>query len=73
MLSVLLLCSAVVGTILCIGYLAACAGAERFLSLREWLARTSCSHTHGRLIAIEWDGESVYECAACGKRVSKPL
>ena len=28
-----------------------------------------CPHTHGRLLAIEWDGETVHECAACGKHV----
>ena len=32
-----------------------------------------CPHTHGRLMAIEWDGESVHECAACGKHVRRPL
>lgn len=38
----------------------------------KFLRRLLCRHTHGRLLAIEWDGESVYECAACGKHVRKP-
>ena len=24
-------------------------------------------------LAIEWDGETVHECAACGKHVRRPL
>lgn len=35
--------------------------------------RLLCRHTHGKLVAIEFDGEAVYECAACGKRIGKPL
>lgn len=35
--------------------------------------RLLCRHTHGKLVAIEFDGEAVYECAACGKRIWKPL
>lgn len=35
--------------------------------------RLLCRHTHGRLVAIEWDGEAVYECAACGKHIRKGL
>ena len=32
-----------------------------------------CRHTHGHLVAIEWDGTAVYECTRCGKLVEKPL
>lgn len=58
------------------GYLAACAGAGRWLSLREWLAWTSCSHAgsfvfirnlYGDQI-IEWGMKrSVWRCAKCGR------
>jgi transposase-like protein len=37
------------------------------------IKRLLCRHTHGRLIAIEFDGEAVYECTSCGKTVRKPL
>ena len=45
------------------------------LGARVWQAtrRLLCPHTHGRLVAIEWDGTAVHECAACGKRVARPL
>jgi len=72
-MTTLLICLSAVAALMAMGYLAACAGAERWLSLREWLARTTCNHTHGRLLAIEFDGESVYECAACGKHIRRPL
>ena len=39
----------------------------------KFLRRLLCRHTHGRLLSIEWDGESVHECAACGKHVRRPL
>ena len=55
------------------GYLAACAGAGRWLKLAEWLGQAACPHKHGRLLSIGFDGESVYECARCGKHVRKPL
>lgn len=44
------------------------------LSARMWAATRQllCRHTHGRLVAIEWDGTAVYECVACGKHVEKP-
>lgn len=42
-------------------------------ALRLLLRRLFCSHTHGRLIAIEFDGTAVYECTRCGKHVSKGL
>ena len=72
-MTTLLICLGVVAALMLAGYFAACAGAGRWLPLREWLARTSCNHTHGRLLAIEYDGEAVYECAACGKHIGKPL
>lgn len=55
------------------GYLAACAGAERWLTLREWWGETRCPHKHGRLLAIEFDGTAVYKCVVCGKQIRKPL
>lgn len=72
-MTTLLIILCCVAALMLMGYLAACAGAERWLPVREWLARTSCNHTHGRLVSIEFDGEAVYECAACGKRLGKPL
>lgn len=72
-MTTLIACLGALVALVAMGYLAACAGAERWLTLREWLTRTSCSHTHGRLLAIELDGEAVYECAACGKRIVRPL
>jgi hypothetical protein len=66
-------CLGALAALALMGYLAACAGAERWLTLREWLARTSCSHTHGRLVEIEFDGEAVYECADCGKSLRRAL
>ncbi len=39
----------------------------------KFLRQFFCRHTHGRLVAIEFDGATVYECAACGKHVRKPL
>lgn len=69
----LLICLGVLAVLACMGYLAACAGAERWLPLREWLLPTTCSHTELRLVAIEWDGETVHECTACGKRWRKSL
>ena len=48
---------------------------EKRLGARVWHAytRLRCKHTHGHLVAIEWDGEAVYECIACGKLVRRPL
>lgn len=57
--------------LLALGYLAACAAAGRWLSLGEWWGL--CQHRHGRLLAIEFDGEVVYECASCGKHIRRPL
>lgn len=39
----------------------------------QFFMRLVCRHTHGKLVAIEYDGEAVYECAACGKFIRKPL
>lgn len=39
----------------------------------KFLRRLFCRHTHGRLVAIEWDGAAVYLCEACGKYIRKPL
>lgn len=72
-MTTLFVCLGALAVLALAGYLAACAGADRWLPLREWLARMSCSHTHGRLVAIEFDGEAVYECAECGKHIGKPL
>lgn len=45
------------------------------LGARVWHAwrRLTCLHTHGHLVGIEWDGESVCECIACGKIIRMPL
>ena len=47
---------------------------ERF-GARVWQAtrRMLCPHTHGRLVAIEWDGTAVHECTACSKQIYKGL
>ena len=45
-------------------------GASVWAATRQLL----CPHTHGRrLLAIEFDGEAVYQCAACGKHIGRPL
>lgn len=72
-MATLLICAVTLLALATIAYLAACAGAERWLSLREWLGRTSCSHKHRKLINIEFDGESVYVCESCGKVIRVPL
>ena len=48
---------------------------EKRLGDRVWHAyrRLTCPHTHGHIIGIEWDGESVYECIACGKIIRVTL
>ena len=48
---------------------------ESRLGARVWHAyrRLMCKHTRGHLVAIEWDGEAVYECIACGKDIRRPL
>jgi len=39
----------------------------------KFFKRLLCRHTHGRLIAIEFDGESVYVCESCGNVIRVPL
>lgn len=39
----------------------------------KFFRRLLCRHTHGHLIAIEWDGEAVYECVRCGKKIRRSL
>jgi hypothetical protein len=41
--------------------------------MMKLLRRLFCWHTHGRLVRIEWDGEAVYECTACGRHIRMPL
>ena len=41
--------------------------------MMNFFRRLLCRHRQGRLVAVEWDGTAVYECAACGKHVEKPL
>jgi len=72
-MTTLLICVVALLALAALAYLAACAGAERWLSLREWLGRTSCSHKHRKLISIEFDGDSVYVCESCGKVIRVPL
>lgn len=72
-MTTLLICLGALLTLAAIGYLAACAGAERWLPMREWLAQTSCRHSQGVLVAIEFDGEAVYRCTGCGKHIRRPL
>lgn len=47
----------------------------RRMTADHWafLRRLRCRHQRGHLLAIEFDGESVYECADCGKHVRIPL
>lgn len=68
-----MICIGLVAALGAMGYLAASAGAQRWLSLREWWRRTTCSHKHGHLLAIELDGTSVHECDGCGKYIRTPL
>lgn len=72
-MTTLLICLGAVAALMAVGYLAACAGAGRWLTLREWLARKSCSHTALRLVAIEFDGETVHQCQDCGKQFRRAL
>jgi len=72
-MTTLLICLGVLAALAGMGYLAACAGAERWLGPREWLARTTCSHTLQLLVAIEFDGSTVHQCAHCGKMFNRPL
>lgn len=72
-MTTLLICLGGLAVLSSLGYLAACAGAERWLPPREWLARTTCSHAQGVLVSIEFDGEAVYRCTGCGKHFGRPL
>ncbi len=72
-MTTVLLCLGVGLAIGAIGYLAACAAAQRWLTLGAWLARTTCSHTRLKLVSIEWDGESEHECGDCRRRFRRPL
>lgn len=72
-MQILLICLAVEAALFGAAYLAACAGADRWLTLREWWGRARCGHKQGRILAINFDGETVYECADCGKHVRVPL
>lgn len=72
-LAQLLICLATAVAVLACGYLAGCAGAGRWLTWGEWWGRSTCAHSHGRLRAIEYDGEAVYECVVCGKSIRKRL
>lgn len=72
-MTTLLICIGAMLALAALAYLAACAGAERWLSLREWLARTGCSHKHRKLINIEFDGDAVYVCESCEKVFRVPL
>lgn len=42
-------------------------------ALRRFFRKLFCLHSHGHLVAIEWDGTAVYECKACSKHVRIPL
>ena len=48
-MTTLLICGVVVLALVTIAYMAACAGAERLLSLREWLTQSHCTHKHRKL------------------------
>lgn len=67
------ICALVLLVLAAVAYLAACAGAGRWLSLREWVGRISCSHKHRKLINIEFDGNAVYVCESCEKVFLVPL
>ena len=41
--------------------------------LLAFFKRLLCKHKRGFLLAIEYDGASLFECADCGKHVRKPL
>lgn len=66
-ITTLLICLAALFALMTADYLAACAGAERWLSLREWLGLERCKHMRGRL--VRGDGRPRYECASCGKHL----
>lgn len=72
-MTTLLICIGAMLALATLAYLAACAGAERWLLPREWLTRTGCTHKHRKLINIEFDGGAVYVCESCGKTIQVPL
>lgn len=72
-MTTLQICALALLVLAALTYLAACAGAKRWLSLRAWIGRTSCSHKHRKLITIEFDGEAVYVCESCEKAIRVPL
>lgn len=74
-MTTLLICLGAIAALLAMGYLAACAGAGRWLPLSEWLARTSCSHAagfefvrniYGDEINMLGGKRSVWRCSKCG-------
>ncbi len=44
---------------------------------RAWFAlrkkRLLCKHKEGKVLNIAWDGETIVECACCGKVIRIPL
>lgn len=43
------------------------------MKIRQLLRQLRCRHTHGKLVAIGWDGASTYKCSKCEKYVEFPL
>ena len=41
--------------------------------MRAFFKRLFCWHRTGRIIAINWDGETWIECHHCKKIIRKPL
>ena len=39
--------------------------------IKAFLNEFFCPHTEGRLLSIEWDGETIYECVRCKKTIRK--
>jgi hypothetical protein len=39
----------------------------------KFLRQLLCRHKHGRLLAIEFDGATVWQCTACDKHIRRPL
>ena len=40
---------------------------------RLWWNRLRCKHKTGKLVSIEWDGCSLWQCDGCGKMIAKGL
>lgn len=72
-MTTLLICLGALAALVVVGYLSACAGAGCFLTPREWLRCATCSHAGLHLVAVTFDGATVHECTACGKRFERPL